>query len=94
MELSLICTPSSLKVEIGDRGPGLTDDEATLVTRKFVSLGERRGTAGLGLWIVAEISSAMGGTFVLVPRPGGGLIARVVIPLDSPPEISARVDPR
>ncbi|ANQ75433.1 MAG: HAMP domain-containing sensor histidine kinase [Rhodococcus sp. (in: high G+C Gram-positive bacteria)] len=94
VELSLICTPSSLKVEIGDRGPGLTDDEATLVTRKFVSLGERRGTAGLGLWIVAEISSAMGGTFVLVPRPGGGLIARVVIPLDSPPEISARVDPR
>ncbi|AWK77006.1 hypothetical protein CBI38_37025 (plasmid) [Rhodococcus oxybenzonivorans] len=94
VELSLVCTSSSLKVEVGDRGPGLTDDETTLVTRKFVSLGERGGTAGLGLWIVAEISSAMGGTFVLVPRTGGGLIARVVIPLDSPPEAPARAGTR
>lgn len=89
VELSLVCSPSTLKVEVGDRGPGLTDDEATLVTHKFVSLGEREGTAGLGLWIVAELTNAMGGTFVLVPRDGRGLIARVAIPLDSP----RRADP-
>lgn len=82
VEVSVVYTSSSLTIEIGDRGPGLTDNDATLVTRKFVSMGERRGTAGLGLWIVAELVNAMGGEFVLTPREGGGLVARVVVPLD------------
>jgi signal transduction histidine kinase len=81
VDLSLTLGATSLKVEIADRGPGLTVEQTTLVTRKFVSLSERAGTAGLGLWIVEQLVSAMQGTLVLEPRVGGGLVARVVVPL-------------
>lgn len=81
IELNMVSSASSLKIEVADRGPGLTVEQTTLVTRKFVRLSERAGTAGLGLWIVEQLVSAMHGTLVLEPRPGGGLVARVIVPL-------------
>lgn len=81
VDLSVACTAISLKIEVSDRGPGLPEGQSTLVVRKSVSLGEQAGTAGLGLWIVEQLVSAMGGTFVLEPRKGGGLVARVIVPL-------------
>lgn len=81
IDLNVILGAASLKVEVADRGPGLTVEQTTLVTRKFVRLSERDGTAGLGLWIVEQLVTAMQGTLVLEPRTGGGLIARVVVPL-------------
>lgn len=81
VDLSLTLNANELTMEVADRGPGLLTGQATVVTRKFVSLGERAGTAGLGLWIVEQLASAMNGTFTLEPRFEGGLIARVVVPL-------------
>jgi two-component system osmolarity sensor histidine kinase EnvZ len=37
------------------------------------------GGAGLGLAIVERIARAHGGTLELLPRPGGGLIARITL---------------
>jgi signal transduction histidine kinase len=70
-----------LRLDVLDRGPGLPDGAELLVTQKFVRLAEREGTSGLGLWIVQQLVAAAGGRLVLSPRPGGGLAARVALPL-------------
>ncbi|MDZ7886515.1 MAG: hypothetical protein U5N53_28040 [Mycobacterium sp.] len=48
---------------------------------KFVSLSDRHGTAGLGLWIVAQIVDALGGTLLFGARDGGGLTASFTVPV-------------
>ena len=81
VELWLVREGDNLVAEIRDRGPGLPPDQLGLVTRKYTSFGERRGTSGLGLWIVEQLTSAMDGSLTLEPRPGGGLVARLVLPM-------------
>ena len=49
------------------------------LTEKFVSLSDRRGTAGLGLWIVAQIIEALGGTLQFYTRAEGGLTAAFTV---------------
>jgi signal transduction histidine kinase len=84
VELELVRDEENLVVEIRDRGPGLPESSEVVVTRKYVSLGERHGTTGLGLWIVDQLVAAMHGELSLLPRPGGGLVARLVLPLAKP----------
>jgi two-component system osmolarity sensor histidine kinase EnvZ len=80
-------------IEILDRGPGIPDGEAERLKQPFTRLDIARGTAdgsesgaqggsGLGLAIVERIAHQHGGRFDLLPRPGGGLIARLSLPLD------------
>lgn len=83
VSLNLLVRDGRLVAEVLDRGPGLPEGQAQLVTQKYVSLGERDGTTGLGLWIVEQLVAAMGGTLVLSSREGGGLVARVEVPLGS-----------
>lgn len=71
----------TLRLEVLDRGPGLPDGQETLVTQKYVRLSEREGTSGLGLWIVQQLVASAAGRLVLSARPGGGLAARVTLPL-------------
>jgi signal transduction histidine kinase len=79
--LSVRVRDQHLLAEVVDRGPGLPAGQEHLVTQKYVSLGERDGTTGLGLWIVEQLVTATGGTLVLAARDGGGLSARVRVPL-------------
>ncbi|MCW1960220.1 MAG: HAMP domain-containing histidine kinase [Mycobacterium sp.] len=64
-----------LVISVADRGPGIPAESLGEVTAKYVSAGGQRGTAGLGLWIVQQISAAMGGRVEFSARDGGGLIA-------------------
>lgn len=81
VELDLRHSDGRLVAEVRDRGPGLPPGQAGVVTAKGVALGERRGTSGLGLWIVEALVTAMGGELALLPRSGGGLVARLELPL-------------
>lgn len=81
VELHLSHDGSVFVAEVRDRGPGLPDGQEGVVTAKGVALGERRGTAGLGLWIAEALASAMDGELSLRPREGGGLVARLSLPL-------------
>ena len=81
VELHLTGHPDRLVAQVRDRGPGLPPDQLGEVSRKYVSLGDRRGTAGLGLWIVAQLVSGMNGQLTLSARDGGGLTARLEIPV-------------
>jgi signal transduction histidine kinase len=64
-----------------DRGPGVPQDSLGELTGKFVSLSDRHGTAGLGLWIVQQIIDALGGTLQFSTRDEGGLTASFTIPV-------------
>lgn len=68
---------------VSDRGPGVADDEKESVQQRFARgrAGESLPGSGLGLAIVRSVAVAHGGSLWLLDRPGGGLTARVVLPL-------------
>ncbi len=70
-----------LHCEVRDRGPGVPEHALGELTGKFVSLSDRRGTAGLGLWIVQQIIDALGGTLQFRAREEGGLTASFTVPV-------------
>lgn len=71
-------------IEVCDRGPGIPEEEAERLKLPFTRLDRARGNvsgAGLGLAIVDRIARAHGGRLDLSPRDGGGLVARITLPL-------------
>ena len=72
-----------LILEVLDRGPGIPREEAERLKQPFTRLEQARsgkGGSGLGLAIVDRIARHHGGSFELLAREGGGLIARVSLP--------------
>ncbi len=73
-------------LEVMDRGPGIPAEEADRLKQPFTRLESARSGAsgaGLGLAIVERVARSHGGRFELIPREGGGLIARVTLPAAS-----------
>ena len=70
-------------LEVLDRGPGIPAADAERMLRPFTRLDTARGGSGtgLGLAIVDRIAGMHGGTVKLEPREGGGLRARVELPV-------------
>ncbi|MFA6310721.1 MAG: ATP-binding protein [Sterolibacterium sp.] len=70
-------------IEVCDRGPGIPAQEAERLKLPFTRLDSARSNvsgAGLGLAIVDRIVRAHGGRLDLLPREGGGLVARITLP--------------
>jgi two-component system osmolarity sensor histidine kinase EnvZ len=71
-------------IEVADRGPGIPQAEVERLKRPFTRLDASRagpGGAGLGLAIVERVARAHGGMLELLPREGGGLLARLTLQL-------------
>jgi two-component system osmolarity sensor histidine kinase EnvZ len=70
-------------LEVLDHGPGIPAGEAERMLQPFTRLDAARSGAGtgLGLAIVDRIARQHGGSVQLLPREGGGLRARVELPL-------------
>jgi signal transduction histidine kinase len=72
-------------VEIEDDGPGIPEEETERVFEPFYrrepSRSRQTGGIGLGLAVVRSIARGHGGDVALVNRAGGGLTARVQLPL-------------
>jgi two-component system OmpR family sensor kinase len=72
-------------VEIDDDGPGIPAADAERVFEPFYrrepSRSRQTGGIGLGLAVVRSIARGHGGDVALVNRTGGGLTARVLLPL-------------
>ncbi|MEO3788470.1 HAMP domain-containing sensor histidine kinase [Actinocorallia sp. B10E7] len=81
VEVRAATEQGTLVVSVSDRGPGVPPEHLGEITGKFVSLGGRHGTAGLGLWIVQQILQAIGGSVHFDNRPGGGLVATCEVPV-------------
>ena len=73
-------------LEVADRGPGIPVSEAERLKQPFTRLEAARsdkGGAGLGLAIVERVVRAHRGSFDLLAREGGGLVARIRLPIES-----------
>ena len=84
IEVSLRHQGAEALIEVLDRGPGIPDDEMERLKRPFTRLEQARSNAsgsGLGLAIVERIAQAHHGRFELAARAGGGLTARIRLPL-------------
>ena len=78
-------------VEVADRGPGIPVDDVERLKKPFTRAGEARARAdgaagaGLGLAIVDRIARLHGGHLDLLPRTGGGTLARLRLPAAEQP---------
>lgn len=71
-------------IKVLDRGPGIPEQEVDRVMQPFTRLEQARSDvqgAGLGLAIVDRVARMHGGRVRLAPRAGGGLEARVELPM-------------
>ncbi|MBI1292305.1 hypothetical protein GC173_13870 [bacterium] len=69
-----------VRIEVRDRGPGLTEEEATRAFEPFFT--RRPEGTGLGLAITRRIIEAHGGTIRLAPRVGGGAVVTIELPIE------------
>jgi signal transduction histidine kinase len=71
-------------VVVADRGPGIPEAEREQVFQPFHRLERSRsretGGSGLGLAVARTIARRHGGEITLADRPGGGLLAALVLP--------------
>ena len=87
VEIATRNTDGSVILEVADRGSGIPADQIERLKRPFTRGDPARSGAagaGLGLAIVERIARLHGGTIELLPRDGGGTIARVTFPQSAP----------
>jgi two-component system OmpR family sensor kinase len=84
-------SPPAVILEVADRGPGLTPEQAERAFERFYRADQARarqaGGTGLGLAIVAALVVAHGGRVSVEPTPGSGATFRIALPLA--PEVLA-----
>jgi nitrogen fixation/metabolism regulation signal transduction histidine kinase len=76
--LSLSIVGHELRIEVADRGPGMS--EAVLAQALLPFYSTKRSGTGLGLALAREISEAHGGRIALANREDGGLRVTLLLP--------------
>jgi two-component system osmolarity sensor histidine kinase EnvZ len=84
IDVDLHCNEKEVAIEIADRGPGIPPEEVEAVFRPFHRLGsasrQSPSGTGLGLAIANQIALKHEWTIELLPRKGGGTVARLSLP--------------
>lgn len=83
IEVDLDAHGAGHRLRIGDRGPGVAQEEIPRLFRRFERLSEERPGSGLGLYLCRQIVAAHGGSIGLRNRPGGGAEIEVLLPSGS-----------
>jgi PAS domain S-box-containing protein len=79
-------------VEVQDQGIGVAEGDHQRIFERWGrgDASKNYGGLGLGLWIAAQIVSAMEGSITLVSAPGHGATFRVALPLGEPSSLRPR----
>jgi two-component system osmolarity sensor histidine kinase EnvZ len=84
IDVDLHCNDEEVAIEISDRGPGIPLEEVQAVFRPFHRLEAARDLSsngtGLGLAIANQLALKHRWTIQLLPREGGGTVARISLP--------------
>ena len=88
IELEISLHRRELRIEVRDRGPGMSETVLSNAVLPFYST--KRSGSGLGLALSREIAVAHGGRLQLANRPGGGLQVTLIL---AQPEDSSRSHP-
>lgn len=83
VRVQTVAKPRHTEVVVSNTGAVISSYEVPTLFEPFRRLTDRVGSArgsGLGLSIVRAVAQAHGGDAVAVPRPGGGLVVRVILP--------------
>jgi nitrogen fixation/metabolism regulation signal transduction histidine kinase len=78
VELSIVCGGGSQRIEVRDRGSGMS--QAVLAQALLPFYSTKRSGTGLGLALAREIAEAHGGRIQLANREGGGLTVALDLP--------------
>ncbi len=82
VEIVLARGPGSVIISVADRGPGVPAADIDRLFDRFAKADPARpGGSGLGLAIAREHAALLGGTLRAGPRPGGGLLVEVALPV-------------
>lgn len=84
VEIATRSENDEILIDVLDRGPGIPAAETDRLKRPFTRLETARSNVtgtGLGLAIVERIARLHEGKLELLPRDGGGLIARLRLPV-------------
>ena len=79
IDLGLTKVNGTVRVAVGDSGPGISDEERERIFRPFWS--RDGGGTGLGLAIANELAAALGGEIALETAPGKGSRFELVLPV-------------
>jgi len=84
-EIAAVQGEHTLEITVRDRGPGIPAAELAAVMQPFYRVESSRnretGGTGLGLAIAQQLAGALDGQLLLSNREGGGLEARLVLPM-------------
>lgn len=87
VEITTSLRGGQVVLDVADRGAGVPPQEVERLKQPFTRAAASRARsdgaagAGLGLAIVDRIARLHGGSFDLLPRDGGGTLARVTLPM-------------
>ena len=83
-DMAITDDAENIIIDINDCGPGMAAEDLERAFDPFFrgenSRNRDTGGMGLGLASVRAVAHAHGGKVSLIPRPGGGLTARVILP--------------
>lgn len=75
------------RISVADAGPGLEPDQVERVFDVYeTKAGEERMGTGLGLPLSRRLAQLLGGNLYATPRPGGGGLFTLELPLSRQPE--------
>lgn len=80
IEASITYEEDFVIVRIRDFGPGIPEDELSLVKQKFYKGSSKARGSGIGLSVCDEIVQMHGGMLTLENAPGGGTLVTVELP--------------
>ena len=82
IEAEITYADGYIQVGIRDFGPGIPEDELSLVKKKFYKGSSKARGSGIGLAVCDEIVEMHGGTLTLNNAPGGGTAVTICLPVN------------